>query len=249
MRCKHLVVGTTKDGRFFTHPCGQCLQCRINDTRAWFVRSHFECKKLDRPFQYFLTLTYNEECVPDDGLCTKIDIKHFLNNLNTSFGLRMRYFATSDYGSVNNRPHYHAIILSIKKVTQKQVERIWKKGFVYLKPLNKENLKYTLRYTVKKKPFDGSLDGWFRLISKGWGDNVADYWHEGQEYFTIDGKRYGINEYLRNKLHLDKKDIVTYSTYASFVENRTSDIEKNLGTDSNFIDGLNELQIYRRRLK
>ena len=66
---------------------------------------------------------------------TKLDIKKFLNNLNTSpFGLSMRYYCTADYGSINNRAHYHAIILSTKKITQKQVERIWKKGFVYLKP-------------------------------------------------------------------------------------------------------------------
>ena len=246
MMCKQQVVSKTKDGRLFVHPCGQCLNCRINDTRAWFVRSHFECKKLDRPFQYFLTLTYNDESLPDDKLCHKDDLKKFLNNLNTSFGLSMRYFATSDYGSINNRCHYHAIILSTKKVTQKQVERIWKKGFVYLKPLNKENMKYTLRYTVKKRPFDKSLEGWFRLISKGWGDNVKDYWHEGQDHFTIDGRIYGISEYLRKKLGIDKEPIVTHDTYASFFD---SPDHKKICSDNKAIENLQELIKYRRRLK
>lgn len=246
MICKQQVIGKTKDGRLYVHPCGQCKECRINDTRSWYVRSHFEIKKLDRPFQYFLTLTYNDESLPHDGLCNKIDLKKFLNNLNTSFGLSMRYFATSDYGSINNRCHYHAIILSTKKLTQKQVERIWKKGFVYLKILNKHNLKYTLRYTVKKHPFDGSLAGWFRLISKGWGDNVRDYWHEGQEYFVIDGKKYGIDDYMRKKLGIDKEPILTHDSYASFYE--TPDHKKICG-DNKAIERLLDLEIYRRKLK
>ena len=69
MICKHQVVGKTKEGYFFVHPCGQCLNCLINNMRAWFVRSHFELKKKDRPYHYFLTLTYNDEHLPSDGFC------------------------------------------------------------------------------------------------------------------------------------------------------------------------------------
>lgn len=246
MECKHQTVGKTKDGKLYLHPCGQCTACRINDGRAWFVRSHFETKKLERPFQYFLTLTYDEDNLPDDGLCHKDELKKFLNNLNTSFGLSMRYYATADYGSINNRAHYHAVILSTKKVTQKQVERIWKKGFVMIKELNEQNLKYVLRYTVKKKPFDSSEPGYFRLISKGWGNNVGSYYHEGQEYFTINGKRYGITRYLREKLHLDKNPLVTY------FDNRDLIFSKNYEKVDNFEkhrDDVIKLNIMRRKLK
>lgn len=55
--CRNQVVGRTKDGFFYVHPCGQCLNCRINDTRAWYVRSRFEMKKMERPYHYFLTLS------------------------------------------------------------------------------------------------------------------------------------------------------------------------------------------------
>lgn len=246
MECKHQVVGKNKKGQLFLHPCGQCLQCRINDTRAWFVRSHFELKKLDRPFHYFLTLTYNDDNIPEDGLCKKEDLKKFLNNLNTSFGLKLRYYAVADYGSINNRCHYHAILLSEKKITQKQVERIWKKGFVLLKECNTENIKYTLRYTVKKKPFDSKDPAYFRLISKGWGNNVAQYWHEGQEKFTIDGRDYGISRYLREKLGLDSKKCPVY------VNNRDLIYSPNyqkVDTDEKYIQGVIDLNIARRRMK
>lgn len=219
MMCKQQVVQRLKNGRLIIRPCGQCKNCRINDTRAWYLRSRFEIKKEERPFQYFLTLTYNDESLPENNCCDKVEAKKFLNNLNTSFGLRLRYFFTSDYGTINQRAHYHAILLSIKKITQKQVERIWKKGFVYLKSLNVHNLKYTLRYTVKKMPFDKTDKKMFRFISKGWGDNVKEY-YTGQEYFLFDGRKYGICAYLKQKLGLDKESAVSYSDFANMVHSQ-----------------------------
>lgn len=245
MICHNQVVGKTKEGRFFLHPCGQCLNCRINDTRAWYVRSHFELKKLERPYHYFLTLTYNEENLPDDEICKKDDLKKFLNNLNTSFDLHIRYFATADYGSQFNRPHYHAIILSTKKITQSQVERIWKKGFVYLKPCNKENIKYTLRYTVKKAPYDKTDKKMFRLISKGWGNNVKEF-YTGQDFFIIDGKKYGITDYLRQKIGLDKEKMMTYSCFEHLVK-QEPDYAKKRGCDASYYeDDLKLAQTIRR---
>ena len=247
MLCKNQVVGRLENGRLYLHPCGQCLSCRINDIRAWYVRSHFEIKKLERPFQYFLTLTYDEENLPDDKLCNKTDIKKFLNNLNTSFGLSMRYFCTADYGSINNRAHYHAIILSTKKITQKQVERIWKKGFVYLKPLNKENMKYTLRYTIKKRPLSEKSDkGFFRLVSKGWGDNAGDYYTPARDFFIIDGKKYGIPPYCQKKIGIDKEPVKSYFNYASLIDSPEA---KNIPTWDEFVKQHEDLLIARRRLK
>lgn len=244
MICKHQVVGKTKEGYFFVHPCGQCLNCLINNMRAWFVRSHFELKKKDRPYHYFLTLTYNDENLPSDGFCKKEDLKKFLNNLNTSFGLHLRYFATADYGSINNRPHYHAILLSEKRINQQQVERIWKRGFVYLKPSNTDNIKYTLRYTVKKKPIKGNEKGFFRLISKGWGNNVKDY-YTGQEYFIIDGRKYGISSYLREKIGLDKPKKRLYFSYADYFYSKEHEYLDNFEKSIEDDFKLNE---YRRKL-
>ena len=204
--CKQQVVGKKSDGVLYLHPCGQCLNCRINDTRSWFVRSYFERKYSDRDYHYFLTLTYNDEELPDDKLCKKNHLKSFLNNLNTSFNLRLRYFATSDYGSINMRPHYHALLFSSKKITHKKIEQIWKKGFVKIKPITIENMKYVLRYTVKKTPFDGSLDGWFRLISLHWGEKFIEHYH-GQEYILIDGKKYGIPDYYKEKLGIKEQGL------------------------------------------
>lgn len=248
MKCRHQVVQKTKDGFYYVRPCGQCKECRINDTRSWYVRSRFELKKKERPFHYFLTLTYNDESLPEDGFCSKEHLKKFLNNLNTSFSLYMRYYACSDYGSINNRAHYHAILCTTVKLRQAQVERIWKKGFVYLKTLNDKNLKYVLRYTVKKQPVDWNSKAFFRFISKGWGNNVAEYYAPGMEYFVFDGKKYGINSYLRQKLGLDKKPVDKTKYLDRLI---LSPQYQYVGSDDKeaFDEFNNSLQIYRRRLK
>lgn len=246
MQCKNMVVQKDKEGRMFLRPCGQCLSCRINDCRSWYVRSFFEFKKSDRPFQYFLTLTYSDEFLPVDNLCDKKELKKFLNNLNTSFGLHMRYFATSDYGSISGRAHYHAVIATEKKLHAAECERIWKKGFIQLKKLNDNNLKYTLRYTVKKVPFEKGDKTNFRLISKGWGNNVADY-YTGQEYFLINGKKYGITRYLADKLKLPKKEVFK-TKYYDLLRTSRPDFEKIVENDEHFNEDLTLMRQYMSRI-
>lgn len=245
MICKNQVVGRTKDGLYYVHPCGQCLNCRINDSRAWYVRTRFEIKKPERPFLYFLTLTFSDEFLPQDGLCTKSELKKFLNNLNTSFNLHMRYYSCSDYGSEHHRPHYHALICSSKKITPEQCRRIWKKGFIYLKVMKPWNIKYVVRYTVKKQAVNYDEKAYFRLISKGWGNNVKDF-YTGQEYFIFDGKKFGISPYLRDKLGLKKKEVDKTKYYDRLV---LSPSFQNVGHWEDYERDVLELNLYRRKLK
>lgn len=244
MKCHNMVLQTSPEGRIFLRPCGQCLACKVNDTRDWFVRAFFESKKKERPFQYFITLTFSEEFLPKDNLCSKSELKSFLNSFNTFYGLRMRYFATSDYGGENGRAHYHALIFSTKKITHKMLERVWKKGFSYIKDMKPWNIKYTLRYTVKKTPFDSEKPGWFRLISKGFGDNCVDY-YVGQEYFVIEGKKYRIPDYCKQKIGIKEK-CLTYSEMSNIISDKNYKFK---GTFNSFVQDRYEFNQFKRRLK
>lgn len=248
MLCKNQVVGKLPSGKLYLHPCGQCLPCRINDMRSWYVRTFFEIKKPERPFQYFLTLTYNDENLPPDGLCKKDHLKKFLNNLNTSFGLSMRYFATADYGDESDRPHYHAILLSTKKIQLNQCERIWKKGFCYLKKSTDFRIRYTIRYTIKKRVMSYDEPGFFRLISKGWGDNFMQYYNPNIPYLLIEGKKYGVPDYYKRKFNLDidKKPLRTYFDYRDFIFSK--DFDKKTDFEG-YKKQMQELINVRRRLK
>jgi len=58
----------------------------------------------------FLTLTYNNKNLPDDGSLNKSDLQLFMKRFRNAITERVRYFACGEYGDRRGRPHYHAII-------------------------------------------------------------------------------------------------------------------------------------------
>lgn len=161
-----------KSGRYqFLVPCGHCLGCRIDYSRTWANRMIMELK--DNPKAIFLTLTYNNFCVPraDNGSMTLNlrDVQLFLKRLRKHFkNRRIRYYLAGEYGPKNMRPHYHAIIYGIEITdfddlrqkgcnqlgqayfTSKTLEEIWSNGFILLSPVSHKTCAYVARYTMKK---------------------------------------------------------------------------------------------------
>ena len=82
-------------------PCGHCESCIESRTRAWAARCVLEAA------QYvdncFLTLTYQDSCLPKGGLC-KSDLQKFIRRLRDKTGRRIRYFACGEYGEHTYRP-------------------------------------------------------------------------------------------------------------------------------------------------
>ncbi len=71
-------------------PCGQCMPCRINRSRVWQHR--IELEMLDHPWSSFVTLTYNDECMPKDGSLKLTDLQGFIKRLrNYVLPRRIRY--------------------------------------------------------------------------------------------------------------------------------------------------------------
>lgn len=107
-------------------PCGKCLGCRLDKSKAWADRMllEFATEREDMPARtaLFLTLTYDNDHVPwitcDDGLPGQsLEPKHtqeFMKRLRKYFEpKRLRYYLAGEYGDVTFRPHYHAIIYGI----------------------------------------------------------------------------------------------------------------------------------------
>ena len=94
-------------------PCGQCLACRINRRRVWTNRLLLE--SLDHEHNSFITLTYADEFLPISPtkpvptLC-KRDAQLFLKRLRKRLTFPIRYYLCGEYGGLNGRPHYHAIL-------------------------------------------------------------------------------------------------------------------------------------------
>ena len=94
------------------HPCGQCMPCRITKRQEWTFRLLMEMR--EHPYSYFVTLTYNDENLPDSekyigGNLDKPELQKFFKRLRKQ-GHAFRYFAIGEYGEKSYRAHYHIIL-------------------------------------------------------------------------------------------------------------------------------------------
>ena len=114
----------TKDQAFLDMPvkvpCGQCIGCRLERSRQWAMRCVHEAQLHED--SCFITLTYNDENLPDDA---SLNVKHFQNFMKEFRAAiapkKVRFFHCGEYGEHNGtykheqsyglsslgRPHYH----------------------------------------------------------------------------------------------------------------------------------------------
>ena len=97
-------------------PCGHCIGCRLDYSRQWAERCIHEASSHE--FNYFLSLTYDEDNIPigSKGIPTLIkdEISAFMKRLRKYLGPDIRYFGCGEYGDLSKRPHYHIILFNCK---------------------------------------------------------------------------------------------------------------------------------------
>lgn len=158
-------------------PCNRCMGCRLERSRQWAVRMLHESKL--HPANCFLTLTYNDESVPTDF---SVDLRHwqlFMKRLRKSLPQRIRFFACGEYGDLNFRPHYHAIIFNHdfndKKLysynhskqpiyISETLSNLWSFGFCTVQDVTYSSAAYVARYVTKKMSGDYA-DEHYRRVS------------------------------------------------------------------------------------
>lgn len=167
----------TDDEQYRVVPCNRCIGCRLDYAREWSNRMVLEL--LVNPSAVFVTLTYNDESVPEVvseacyGLVSKSlnvrDVQLFHKRLRKHFaGNKIRYFLAGEYGSKTFRPHYHAIYFGLSfddfpdlvlhhynangdaVFTSKILEDIWSHGFITIGAVTRQTCSYTARYMLKK---------------------------------------------------------------------------------------------------
>lgn len=124
------------------------------------------------PDNCFITLTYDEVNIPSGGTLVKSDLQKFFKRLRKLYSsIPIRYFSCGEYGDINNRPHYHAIIFGINfpdqvlfstsakspVYTSSILSTLWRHGFSTVGAANFETAAYCARYVCKKvtgKPAD-----------------------------------------------------------------------------------------------
>lgn len=155
---------------FVPHPqsafgCGQCLPCRLNKRREWTHRIVLEQKA--HQDNAFITLTYDDENLPDGATLVPEHVKDWLKRLRRRvYPHRLRYFYVGEYGDKSERPHYHVALFGyphcIKSrnlpkcapqcncVICETISSTWQMGRVDVGTLTRDSAQYIAAYTVKK---------------------------------------------------------------------------------------------------
>lgn len=112
----------------------------------------------EHPFSCFITLTYNEDCIPLGEGVRKRDVQLFLKALRFNAASRkIRYYVCSEYGEENERPHYHGILFGVSPVELDLIERSWNKGHVMVGTAEHKSMSYVSNYLVKQGTQEGAL--------------------------------------------------------------------------------------------
>jgi len=140
--------------------CGKCEGCRLKQRRDWAIRMYHEAKNHEH--SSFVTLTYSDQNLPQDGKISKPDCQKFLKRLRKEIDRKIRYYIVGEYGDETRRPHYHACFFgsdfrgpdtySIRERVwgNPHLDRIWKKGHVEIAEFTLATAMYTAGYVSKK---------------------------------------------------------------------------------------------------
>lgn len=152
--------GTTQE---ITVKCGQCIGCKLENSRVWAMRAVHETKLYKR--NCFITLTYNEENLPHRNQLNYEDFQVFMKKVRKKYGDNIRFYMAGEYGTLNGRPHYHAILFNHdwddkqyfkqttsgeKIYTSRNLEACWPHGHVSTGEATFESAAYIARYCVQK---------------------------------------------------------------------------------------------------
>lgn len=144
--------------------CGQCHPCRYNQRRVWSHRITLEAAQYKD--NAFLTLTYDEKHLPEDGSLNPRHMQLFLKRLRKEWEPeKIRFFGVGEYGDETQRPHYHLALFGFPTcgrgltrpnrsgsccVICDRVRGVWGKGNIYLGNLEPASASYIAGYVTKK---------------------------------------------------------------------------------------------------
>lgn len=202
-------------------PCGQCVGCRLERSRQWAIRCvHESNNPAHVNGNIFITLTYNEENLPENRSLKLDDLQRFWKRLRKYIGSssdnKLRYFACGEYGEITKRPHYHAVLfnytpddlIEYKRTIDGQLfispklSEIWGLGYVVIGSVTFESCAYVARYIMKKQ------------LGKTAPKKVGDHWFDPETgervpdpEFVCMSRKPGIGSWW---IHQYKTDVITH---------------------------------------
>lgn len=210
-------------------PCGQCEHCRKRRASAWSFRLMRHSRT--QPTSWFITLTYNTDHVPltKNGYMSlnKRDVQLFMKRLRKLDDGKLSYYCAGEYGSENQRPHYHILMFGLLSSAYQVsdtdyridvVNQAWGKGEVHIGSVTDASVGYSLKYISKPRriPMHNRDDRQREcsLMSKRLGaqyltENMIR-WHKDdlleRMYVPLDdGKKIAMPRYYKDKVYTSEE--------------------------------------------
>jgi len=182
---KHSIRFLGKDGTVpldyleIELPCGGCVGCRLEHSRQWAVRCMHEASL--HPVNSFLTLTYDDDHLPEDRSLNKTHFPSFMKRLRKAYPqFRISYYHVGEYGEQTLRPHYHALLFGFAFLdqvrysgegenalyTSKTLDRLWGHGECKIGALTFQSAAYCARYAMKKRRGLGKEEAYLRVNTR-----------------------------------------------------------------------------------
>lgn len=124
----------------------------------------------------FVTLTYSDEHFHPSLNYSQFQL--FMKRLRRSKGA-CRFFMCGEYGSINFRPHFHALLFGVqfgglqecgKNIYRSaELERLWPYGFSSIGSVSYESAHYVATYSLKKV-FGSRADSYYTRVDPATGE-------------------------------------------------------------------------------
>lgn len=130
----------------------------------------------------FVTLTYDDDHLPDRGCLVYADFQKFMKRLRKAVQVPVRFYMCGEYGSENGRPHFHSCLFGwdaddktywrkseagAKCYRSALLEQLWPFGHAELGAITFESAAYAARYCVQKVTGDAAQAHYSRTDSRG----------------------------------------------------------------------------------
>lgn len=214
-------------------PCGKCLGCKLARARMWAVRISHEASLYND--NCFITLTYNDDCIPANGSLVKADFQKFMKRLRKRFpDIKIRYFMCGEYGEKLSRPHYHACLFNFDfpdKVllrpdaksplaTSEILSELWPFGMHTIGDVTFKSASYVASYVTKKvsgagakQHYDNKLPEYVSMslkdgIGLGWLNKFASDIYPSDEVVVLGGMKLKPPKYYDEKIELTNPRLI-----------------------------------------
>lgn len=116
---------------FVEVPCGHCVICQNRKRQSFAARCEAETQT--HPYlPLFITLTYSDDYLPEDGHLKYDDVQDFLKRLRIRLareyhvdGATLRYACCGEYTPTTSRPHYHIILWGLPYISDGKKARLF----------------------------------------------------------------------------------------------------------------------------